>query len=118
MSGIFLNGVFHENTDLICRKCKSPVWESDNPEYEYQCLKCHTDLTADDTEEQDPHYHPQVKVGRPINGLTINGGLEYLLDNGGKEMIFKDQVEAEMFLMAHDIDPVDEVIYFIEFENE
>jgi hypothetical protein len=40
-----------------------------------------------------------VVVARPINGITING-LEYLLDDDGKPIVFAGQQEAEAFLLS------------------
>ena len=31
-------------TNRVCRRCKSPVHYSDNPEYKYQCFQCEEDL--------------------------------------------------------------------------
>lgn len=39
----------------------------------------------------------KVIVGRPINGISING-LEYLLNNDGNEMEFENKEQAVMFL--------------------
>lgn len=67
MSGIFVDGKWYENADMKCRKCGSPVYESDNPEYVYQCFACDEDLYSFETEEQDPHYFPP-RNGRPPGG--------------------------------------------------
>lgn len=53
MSGIFREGRFHENTDMVCRRCGQPVYESDNPEYSYQCFYCDEDLYSFEVTEQD-----------------------------------------------------------------
>ena len=37
-------GRWYENTDMACRRCGNPVYESDNPEYRYQCFQCDEDL--------------------------------------------------------------------------
>ena len=39
----------------------------------------------------------KIIVGRPINGISING-LEYVLDDNDVEMKFDSQAEAETFL--------------------
>ena len=39
-------------TIRICRRCKSPVFKSDNPEYSYQCFTCDEDLYEFETEEE------------------------------------------------------------------
>jgi hypothetical protein len=38
-----------------------------------------------------------IKIGRPINGVTLNG-LEHLLDENGHEMRFTDEAAASKFL--------------------
>ena len=44
MSGIFHEGRWYEDTGLVCRRCKSPVYASDVPGYRYQCFWCDEDL--------------------------------------------------------------------------
>ena len=39
-----------------------------------------------------------VVIGRPINGISING-LEYVLDENGDEMLFESEAEAKQFLI-------------------
>jgi hypothetical protein len=58
-----------------------------------------------------------VVVARPINGITING-LEYLLDDDGKSIVFAGQREAEAFLLSCGISE-DELrnMHFIEEEQ-
>lgn len=41
-----------------------------------------------------------VIIGRPINGITVNG-LEYVLDNEGNLMKFPDETAAKGFLLEH-----------------
>lgn len=48
-----------------------------------------------------------VIIGRPIEGVTING-LEYVCDEKGTTIVFKDEAEARAFLADHNID--DELI--------
>ena len=43
-----------------------------------------------------------VVVGRPINGITING-LEYILDDNGDVMEFDSEEEAVKFLTDHGV---------------
>lgn len=43
-----------------------------------------------------------VSIGRPINGITING-LEYVLDDKGEVMLFTDIPAAKAFLREHGI---------------
>lgn len=40
----------------------------------------------------------KVVIGRPINGISLNG-LEYLCDNNGKTLKFADEKEAESYLL-------------------
>lgn len=44
-----------------------------------------------------------VLVGRPINGIAING-LEYLCDDKGYAIVFEDEENAKKFLADHGID--------------
>lgn len=81
MSGIFHEGRWYENTDMICRRCGRPVYDSDNPEYRYQCFHCDEDFYSFEVEEQDALYLPPVMVARPVDGITLNEALEYLLDD-------------------------------------
>ena len=84
MSGIFHEGRFYENTDMVCRRCGHQVYESDNPEYRYQCFHCDEDLYSFEVTEQDGLYLSPVMVARPVNGITVNEALEYLLDENEK----------------------------------
>lgn len=120
MSGIFYEGRWYENTDMICRRCGSPVYESDIPEYSYQCFQCDEDLYSFEVEEQDAHYMPPVMVARPVDGIALNGALEYLLDDTGNARIFQNQPEAEAFLLSQGFTSEDlEYFYFVEVpENE
>ena len=63
---------------------------------------------------------PPVMVARPVDGITLNEALEYLLDDTGKPRIFHNQPEAEAFLLSHGFTSEDlEYIYFVEVpENE
>lgn len=47
-----------------------------------------------------------VIVGRPINGISING-LEYLMDDEGAYKIFDDTGAAKKFLMENGFDEED-----------
>ena len=87
MSGIFHEGRWYENTDMICRRCGRPVYDSDNPEYRYQCFHCDEDFYSIEVEEQDALYLPPVMVARPVDGITLNEALEYLLDDTGNKRI-------------------------------
>ena len=119
MSGIFINGDWHENTDMICCRCKLPVWESNNPGYTYQCLNCDEDLYVHEVEEQDPHYLPKVIVARRVDGIIINTALEYVLDDSNEKRVFINKAAAEAFLLGAGLNSEDlEHMYFIEFEHE
>ncbi len=120
MSGIFHEGRWYENTDLICRRCGQPVYESENPEYGYQCFHCDENLYAFEVEEQDGLYLPPVIVARPAQGISINEELEYLLDDAGNPRIFENQPAAEAFFLKNGFTVEDlENLYFVEVtENE
>lgn len=118
MIGIFRDGKWYENTDLKCRKCGGKVYESDNPEYSYQCFNCDEDLYSFEVEAQDAHYHPRVKVARHVNGITLNGDIEYLLGEDEQPLVFDNPALAEGHLISHGI-PADDLgfYYFIEVED-
>ena len=120
MSGIFHEGRWYENTDMVCRRCGHPVYESDIAEYSYQCFHCDEDLYSFEVAEQDAHYLPPVMVARPVDGITINEQLEYLLNESDEPRVFRNQPEAEGYLLAHGFTGEDlEHFYFVEVaENE
>lgn len=43
-----------------------------------------------------------VLIGRPINGISING-LEYVLDENGEPIKFETDEQARQFLKEHGI---------------
>ena len=43
-------------------------------------------------------------VARPVNGITLNGDLEFLLDDAGKVRVFDSPEEAKSFLIASGVD--------------
>ncbi len=43
-------------------------------------------------------------VARPVNGITINGDLEFLLDDSGDVRVFNGPEEAKTFLIANGVD--------------
>ena len=51
----------------------------------------------------------KTAIGRPINGISING-LEYLLDDNNELMMFDLPDQAETFLKKHNIDLEDVVL--------
>ena len=46
----------------------------------------------------------KVVVTRPVNGITLNGDLEFLLDNTGEVKVFGSPEEAKSFLIASGVD--------------
>ena len=44
-------------------------------------------------------------VARPINGITLNGDLEFLLGDDGKVQIFDSPEQAKSFLTAAGVEP-------------
>ena len=110
MSGIFHDGHWYGNTGMVCRRCGNPVYQSDHAEYIYQCFHCDEDLYSFEVTEQDGFFLPKVAVARPVNGISLNEGLEYLLD-GNKE--------AEAFLLANGFIREDlEFLYFVEVADD
>ncbi len=61
-----------------------------------------------------------IKIGRPINGISLNG-LEYVLDNKGNEMLFRGRAATEKYLYKYgytDEDIENEGIVFVDADNE
>ena len=58
-----------------------------------------------------------VIIGRPINGITING-LEYVLDENGDPMKWATEEQARQFLKEHGIGEKEIEETGIEFEEE
>lgn len=44
-------------------------------------------------------------AAHPINGITLNGELEFLLDDDGEVRIFDSQEQARSFLIAAGVEP-------------
>lgn len=62
----------------------------------------------------------KVLIGRPINGISING-LEYVCDENGITSVFNDETSAKMFLELNGIGDKeidDQGIVFIEYNEE
>lgn len=115
MKGFFYEGRWYADTGMVCRRCRHPVYRSDLAEYTYQCFHCDEDLYSFEAVEADGAYVPPVMVARPVGGITLNDGLEYLLDDGGEPKIFECQAEAETYLLAHGVTEADlEMVYFVE----
>jgi len=118
MSGIFHEGKWYENTDMVCRRCGSPVYETENPEYSYQCFACDEDFYSFEVAEQDTLYLPPVMVARPAEGIVLNTELEYLLDDNSQPRVFTNQPEAEAFMLAHGYSTEDlGFTYFVEADT-
>ena len=43
-------------------------------------------------------------VARPVNGITLNSDLEFLLDDAGKVRVFDSPEEAKSFLITSGVD--------------
>ena len=119
MRGTFHDGHWYGNTDMVCKRCGSPVYLSDHAGYRYQCFCCDEDLYSVEVTEQDNLYLPRVAVARPVNGITLNEGLEYLLDGNKEVRVFNNQPEAEAFLLANGFINEDmEFLYFVEVADD
>lgn len=59
---------------------------------------------------------PRYVIGRPINGISING-LEYILDDEGNELIFDSIEVAKEFLAAFEIGEEEIEAQDIQFEE-
>lgn len=46
----------------------------------------------------------KVVVARPVDGITLNGELEFLLNDNGEIMIFDNSEQARSFLIANGVD--------------
>ena len=44
-------------------------------------------------------------VTRPVNGITLNSELEFLLDDSGAVLVFDSPEQARSFLMAAGVEP-------------
>lgn len=120
MSGIFHEGRWYEGTGMFCSICGNSVYESDiQPEYSYQCFHCDMDMYLFEAFERDGGYLLPVMVARPVGGVTLNEGLEYLLDDDGRPRIFACQREAEDYLLGHGITETGlGSVYFVEVNGE
>ena len=47
----------------------------------------------------------RVVVGRPVNGIPLNGGREFLLDDTGAVRVFDSPEQAIAFLIAAGMEP-------------
>ena len=55
-------------------------------------------------------------VARPVNGITLNDELEFLLDDGGEVRAFDSEEEARTFLIAAGVD-LEELRHMTMVEN-
>ena len=44
-------------------------------------------------------------VARPVNGITLNGDLEFLLDDSGAVQVFDSPEQARSYLTAAGVEP-------------
>jgi Zn finger protein HypA/HybF involved in hydrogenase expression len=118
LNGIFARGIWYESTDKKCRRCGSPVWHSDLPQYDYQCFRCDEDLYAVEVEAQSPDYHSRVVVAKHIEDITLNP-FQFLIDSGGNLVIFDNQAEAEKFLRVYGFTiDAENSILFVEIDTQ
>lgn len=58
----------------------------------------------------------KVIIGRPVNGITLNGALEFLLDDNSEVRMFDSQEQAKSFLTDAGVGP-DELRYMTIMES-
>ena len=58
----------------------------------------------------------RVVVARPVNGITLNDELEFLLDNNGEVRTFDSEEDARTFLIAAGVD-LEELRHMTIMEN-
>lgn len=120
MSGIFHEGKWYENADLVCRQCRSPLYEHNDYEGTFLCFTCGGEFGIDGADEQNGDYLPPVKIMRPYGGITINTEMQVIMEDGSDtvERIFKNQPEAEAFLLANGYAAEGLAhVYFVECES-
>ena len=59
----------------------------------------------------------RVVAARPVDGITINSALEFLLDDSGAVRVFDSEEQARKFLMDAGVDP-EELQHMKFMENE
>lgn len=57
-----------------------------------------------------------VIIGRPIDGITLNRELEFILDDDGKVKVFADSDQAVSFLLSAGVD-LEELHHMVIMEN-
>lgn len=115
--GIYKNGyiVRQDAADgkYYCPKCKRPLYITETPGYFGQCFHCDEDFYMIETLSEG--IECGVLIGRTLNGITVNGGIEYLLDNNNKRMVFNSPEDAKNFLLQNGIAEQDtEMFYYID----
>lgn len=58
----------------------------------------------------------EIVVARPVNGITLNHELEFLLDDNGEVRTFDSEEEARTFLIAAGVD-LEELRHMTMIEN-
>lgn len=111
MSGVIYNGEYMENVDYVHIPCSHYVYEGNAG---YYCVKCGKTV-ADEELNEGPDTMPKVMIARNVNGISINGAVEFLLDEHGDRRLFDNQAIAEGFLLLNGI-PMDELdsYYYLE----
>ena len=96
-----------------CPKCKRPLYITETPGYFGQCFHCDEDFYMIETLQEG--IECGVLVGRPLNGITINGGIEYLLDENNKRAVFDSPEDAKAFLIKNGVsDSETELFYYVD----
>ncbi len=67
--------------------------------YKQGCIRWH-DGELSDISPQGEVSKGRIAVARPVNGITINSELEFLLDDGGEVRVFDSEEQARAFLIA------------------
>jgi hypothetical protein len=70
--------------------------------------------------KEAPDIKPIVMIARAINGITINGDIEFLHDELGAVRLFENQEVAEKFLLINgvSVDELDNYYYIEPIEAE
>jgi hypothetical protein len=107
MGGIFINNEFCEDSDLICKRCNSILWEVESRGN--FCLTCNKFIDDSETEIQEELLLPPVAIA------FYDNEYKYLKDKEGNIMIFENQIDAEFSLLYCDVEPED--FYFIDIDH-
>lgn len=116
MSGVFYEGEWFENIGRVCNRCGNPVYKSTLPQYSYQCFHHDEDLFTFEVSEATTL--PRVMVARPVDSITINTALEYILDATEEIRMFDNQPDAEVYLLSQGIPSEDlQFLHFIDCDG-